>query len=390
MLKPLFLPTANSGVVWHRMFQFFRYMRDHKLANPAMDKYNPDHMRTQEWQYAKYKSSVALDQIQRLMELADVVVVGYVVQDYGLAVLQACKELFKDKPILLEIDDYCFDINHYSPAHKAYIPGSEAPEAIVEQMKALDGLIVSTPYLKKQYQEYNSNIHVVPNSIDFNIWDKLKPGKPKNKRIRIGWCGAATHNGDLEFIKPVIFKLLEKYKNIEFFFAAGAPPFLVKKHKRILCHNGWYNPYDYPQSLKSKHFDIGLAPLLDNNFNRGKSNLRWLEYSALKVPTVASSVEPFRRSIEHGVTGLLAKEPDDWFEYLSQLIEQEQYRKTVGINAYNHIKKHFNLKYITKDYVDLLQGEVNEFIKFKKPVPPHGSRGRHKRRNKQPVGRSSK
>ena len=389
MLKPLFLPTANAGVIWHRMFQFFRYMRDHKLANPAMDKYDPNHMRTQEWQWAKYKSTVALDQIQRLMEMADVIVVGYIVQDYGLAILQACKELFKHKPILLEIDDYCLDINNYSPAHHAYKPGSEAPEAIMAQMKTLDGVIVSTPYLKKQYAEYNNNIYIIPNTIDFNIWDKLKPGKPKNKRIRIGWCGAATHNEDLAFIKPIIYKLLDKYSNIEFFFAAGAPQFFIKKHKRIICNNAWHNPYDYPQSLKSKHFDIGLAPLLDNNFNRGKSNLRWLEYSALKIPTVASNVEPFRRSIEHGYTGFLAKEQDDWFNYLSQLIESEQYRKTMGDNAYWQVKKDFNLKQVTKDYVDLLQGEVDEFKRFTSKVPSRSPRSRHKRSNKQPAGRTT-
>jgi len=56
-LKPLFLPTANAGVVWHRMFKFFRHMRDHKLSSPAMDRYDVDRTTPQEWQFPQTGNS---------------------------------------------------------------------------------------------------------------------------------------------------------------------------------------------------------------------------------------------------------------------------------------------------------------------------------------------
>jgi glycosyltransferase involved in cell wall biosynthesis len=389
-LKVMFLPTSCAGVTFQRLLQFFRYIQKDKTMNPAMDKFDPNRSTPYEWQFKNNTSSSLLVEMEKVVNQADIVVMGYVLSDYAIAIIQGLVTLFPNKPLITEIDDYCLEVNHYSPAAVAFKPGTEASNAILEQLSLSTAVIASTPYLKKLYSEYNSKIYVIPNGIDFNIWDKLKYPK-HGKRIRIGWCGAASHNEDLRFVWSTILQILDKYPNVEFYCMAGVPEFIAKcDHPRVLKHQGWYNPYLYPQALVDRKFDIGIAPLLDNNFNRAKSNLRWLEYSAMKIPTVASSVEDFKRTVVDGKTGFLVREKDEWFNKLSFLIENEDKRKEIGLNAYKEIKKNFNIEFISKEYVRILKEIYNDSKRNKGQGEVVSSRGisrTHNRRKPEPINK---
>ena len=362
-LKVLFLPTANAGVVWHRMMKFFTHLRINKEINPAMDAFDPDRSTPYEWQFEKGCTSLLLDQMQKLVEQADVVVMGYIITDYGVAILRALKHIFPNKPFLMDIDDYCFQLNKYSPAVSVYRPNGEAVSSVEVQLREVDGVVVTHDYLGDMYRRYNKNIHIIPNSIDFDLWDKLKvtTKKKSKKKIRIGWCGGATHSEDIMFIEDAIHRILKKHKHVEFSFAGGAPAQLINlKNPRIKCNNKWANPYKYPQRLKNEQFDIGLAPLLDNNFNRGKSNLRYLEYSALQIPTIASDTEHFKKSITDGLNGFLVTEPDEWFEAMDMLIQDKDRREEMGLRAYDFIKKEFNIIKTSKKYATILKDIYKE------------------------------
>jgi hypothetical protein len=89
----------------------------------------------------------------------------------------------------------------------------------------------------------------------------------------------------------------------------------------------------FPATLARLHLDIGLAPLVDTPFNRCKTNLKWLEFSALAVPTIASDVEPYSRCIQHGVDGFLAKTSEDMVRELGRLIRDPDLRRSVGDRA---------------------------------------------------------
>jgi glycosyltransferase involved in cell wall biosynthesis len=79
--------------------------------------------------------------------------------------------------------------------------------------------------------------------------------------------------------------------------------------------------------------------------------LRWLEYSALKTPTVASNIAEANRTIEDGKTGLLVPNTTEaWVEALGKLIEDKKLRIKMGENAYKEVKKNFNMETISKDY----------------------------------------
>jgi hypothetical protein len=104
----------------------------------------------------------------------------------------------------------------------------------------------------------------------------------------------------------------------------------------------------YPMKLASLEFDIGLCPLdgIDPNctdFNRGKSQLKWSEYAALRIPSVCSKLEPYD-CVEDGVTGLLATTEDEFFEKICQLVDSEELRKKISDNAYDKNYEDYNLE----------------------------------------------
>jgi len=99
-------------------------------------------------------------------------------------------------------------------------------------------------------------------------------------------------------------------------------------------------------------FDIGLAPLRDNHFNRGKSNLRWLEYSALKIPTIASDVEPFKEM----QFIFKATSENDWRENMRSLFILDKWREGAGQESYVEAKRKYNLKKVAKEFLNIIKG----------------------------------
>jgi glycosyltransferase involved in cell wall biosynthesis len=97
-------------------------------------------------------------------------------------------------------------------------------------------------------------------------------------------------------------------------------------------------------------FDIGMAPLVDNSFNRSKSNLRWLEYSSLGIPTVASNVGHFAQTIVNGKTGLLADTPEDFTAALESLILDTKKRKAIAGEAKQEVFNKFNIDGVAQQY----------------------------------------
>jgi len=350
-MKTLFLPTNTPPVVFWRMYQFHKKMLEMKKSSYIYG-YDISNENMAKWSWDFQNNEKVRSQAYWLIQNADVTVMQYYTIPMFLGMQMTFQEDYKKK-ILIEIDDEVIDVPSDSPwVRQGIKPGGILENLFREQLKLADGLVVSTEYLKSIYDKYNENIHVIPNSIDFRLWDK--PVREVSK-IRIGWAGGANHDKDLEIMKEVIPIILERHKNVEFMFFNGSPDFLKHYGNRVHCVGKWFNITDYPKGLADLGFDIGLAPLESNTFNMCKSNLKWLEMSALKIPTVASNVEPYKKSIDNGKTGYLCDTIMDWINALTALINSETLRKRMGIAAHKEVRKKYELANTTKKYIDILE-----------------------------------
>ena len=363
-MKKIFMcPTGATGTVWYRMVQTAQYINRNRIAEVAIPALEEKHRGLPRWEFPEHFSKQTEEIFYNIMINVDAAIFQAVHTKFAIAVLYALKEKYK-KPIYMDVDDHPFAIMSNHPSHKNIGPGTPIEWVAHKQAEMSDGIITSTKYLAKVLKQYNRPVYVIPNGIDFSFWEGLKKKRSKNGNVTIGWIGAGGHDHDLKVMKKVIPVILKKYKNARFCFVYGAYD-LWKKFKnnpKVKFVIKWKPIAEYPQFIASQGFDVGLAPLTDSAFNRAKSNLRWLEYSALKIPTVASCVEPYRDTIDDGETGLLARTADDWIKHLSNFIEDKQHRQKIGNAAYDKLKGTWSIKHISQMYIETLYKNGSEAL----------------------------
>jgi hypothetical protein len=207
---------------------------------------------------------------------------------------------FKYK-MIWEMDDHIHGFNENQDGNvedgvPSYNFGSkgisiEIKEASVEIMKLMDLVIVSTTFLKDYYQNelgIKTPITVVPNCVPKYFWGyKRKDDITETiKKPKVIYTGSPTHYSNGEKLlgdwdnawKEWVLKAV-KNDEIEFAVFGGLPWFLEPIKDKIKVH-GWVNSYQYPNVVRAENADFGIMPLVRNNFNRAKSDLKFLEHSA--------------------------------------------------------------------------------------------------------------
>lgn len=215
--------------------------------------------------------------------------------------------------------------------------------ATIKLLNIADLITVTTPELGKQIRKYapKTKIAVLPNLVDPNRWLPMK--KNDTDEIRIGWQGGSAHFDDLRLIMKDLQKVNEKYPNTRFIFMGVQFNSIFQKLGDRLEWIPWHGDIStYPLIVRDLKLDIGLAPLVDTKFNRGKSPLKWVEYSLLGVPTVASDVV-YSNYIKHGKTGLIAKK-GEWFKYIEELILDKEKREEIARKANERILNKYTIE----------------------------------------------
>ena len=353
-IKALFIPTLCSGVTYWRMFNPVKAAIKTGAFGAHLVWWQKALNEIHPWQFkleSRELYATILNELEAAVRCADIVVMGMIHTEAGLHLVRAIREMH-GKPVVMETDDNILSTPTYNPANEYYDPSSKLRILALEQMRESDAVITTTPHLKESYSEFNPNIYICPNSLDFNLWGKARRKASKGK-IVVGWSGGASHNADLDNILPAVKYFANKYPElVEFKILHGISPEL-RKYPNVTWVSKFEEILKYPQHIAKQGFDIAVAPLVDNNFNRSKSNLRWLEAAAFGVPCVASNVGHFKDTITHGVDGLLCDTPQDFIANIESLINDRSLRKKIGAQAHITARKKFNIDTTVLTYRDI-------------------------------------
>lgn len=239
------------------------------------------------------------------------------------------------KKVIYDIDDNLWEIPSTNPAFRPY--NAPLKKQTKEIIKLCDALTVSTVELAEYFRinKFNKNIHVIPNMLHHAPEQRPK----RDGKIRIGWWGTNTHAGD--WPAKLVFaldKIKDKYDNVELVFMGWNP--MRGDKKRYEFHN--FQESDvFLDYLNKIDLDILVAPLIDCEFNRCKSNIKFLEASVCGVASVLSSVAPYKNTAEDGVTALMVTNEKQWQEKIEMLVENASYRKALAENAYTFVNENF-------------------------------------------------
>lgn len=250
-------------------------------------------------------------------------------------------------PYVAEFDDF---VHHVSPSnlagYSAWNPSTLYVFRAMELARSAIGLTVSTSQMAREYFPYNQTIYVVPNYLNKDNWD-IPVARRNDGKIRIGWAGGNAHADDLKMVSKVLEKITKEFKGKVLFETmgmtkrelAGVFPMPEFTHTCPSCgYEGELHHYpgelldQYPLALASKGWDIAIAPVINNSFNNCKSDIKIKEYSAVCVPIVSSPVVPYAEAAENGAQILFAKNFEEWYNVLKDLILHPKKRDEITKN----------------------------------------------------------
>ena len=323
---------------------------------------------------------------------------------------------------IMDIDD------HWAPGkhHPAYylIKNSGLDLKIENNLKVAQHITTTTPIYLNEISKYNKNVFVLPNAID-PTEQQFISNPEKSDKIRIGWLGGSSHLKDLEILRDLVNKLngdglLEKVQFVLCGFDLRGHHTDIneetgeQKVRNILPKESvWYQyeriftddyktispeykdfllkfiQEEYPnvsnepyRRVWTKHistyatnynlFDISLAPLEENIFNKVKSQLKIIEAGFHHKAIIAQNFGPYQIDVKNAIkfgggfdetaNGILIdtnKNHKDWYESIKKLIKNPDMIKVLQDNLHETVKNTYSLDKVTEDrkdlYIELLQ-----------------------------------
>lgn len=235
-------------------------------------------------------------------------------------------------PYVYYLDDNFWKIEGDTPLARYYQHPSirhSLETALTHAHKVLTNSDLLADFLRG----FNEKVDVLPSFFDFSLLEH--PVHEPLDEIRIGFAGSSSRMADLEIIKPVIQSVLDTHQKTVFEFIGVMPEDLeVTARIRFFPHTADYE--SFIRFKEERQWSIGLAPLIDSYSNRCKTNNKYREYSACRIPGVYSDLPPYQRAVNEGETGLLvSNSPADWLSAIDKLVLNAPLRVKIASQAYD-------------------------------------------------------
>lgn len=221
------------------------------------------------------------------------------------------------------------------------------PTKTAEIISVADRVIAGNPYLADYARTYNPNVLMIPTSVDT---DKFKrKGEPKTKdKICIGWTGSHTTIKHFSLALPYLKELKKKYGDKIYFKVIGDPAFT--EPELGITGLKWNNDTEIEDLSE---IDIGIMPLPNDAWSRGKCGLKSLEYMSLCIPPVVSPVGVNTDIVKDGINGFVADTAEEWVEKISRLIESLDMRMQMGEQARKTVIERYSVLAHRDKYIKL-------------------------------------
>ncbi|SDZ41281.1 glycosyltransferase family protein [Herbiconiux ginsengi] len=209
-------------------------------------------------------------------------------------------------------------------------------DALRQVVGAADAVIVSTDELAATMAPFGAPVTVAPNALDPALWgadadggsvgsaiDSAREFVSDDGEFRMLYAGTATHAGDLALLRETVQTLRDETGGRVVLETIGVTGEDGDWYRRLPVPDHAVNLPDFVRWLRSMsgRWSLGLAPLADEDFNRSKSDLKFLEYSMLGLPVVASAVEPYRGIPAHGGIGV-ANTAEAWGDAIRSVLAE--------------------------------------------------------------------
>src|SRR5262249_47338376 len=233
-------------------------------------------------------------------------------------------------PLVFDFDDaiYMADISGAS-AWSRTLKSKGKTEAICRLSRHVT---VGNEFLAEFARRHAAAVTVVPTTIDTDLYE-VRPRR-ENARPIVGWSGSATILPYLRALAPALQRLSER-QEFELRVIGG--------ETRVENVPVYCKPWRADTEVEDiGGFDVGLMPLAEDEWSRGKCGLKALQYMALGIPPVVSPVGVNARIVRDGINGFHARTEDEWVDRIAQLLSDESLRRRMGTEARRTVEQSYS------------------------------------------------
>jgi len=253
-------------------------------------------------------------------------------------------------------EDNGFKFNEYMN-EKRVERGMEVMDRALDRFAVeADMVTCATDFLKREYEEVNDKVVVLPNCVDPFYYPK--PLRNETEIIRIGITGSVGITNDIEALKPIIH-YYQNDKRVRLVLLSTPPRGQDDIYKELYSEQYAYwssvniewHPFarvdEYYKKLNDLRLDMVIIPRFDSYFNRCKSNLKFLENSVLEIPTIGQSFStkdsPYEVNPEDAKHLLLAENSEEFITQIEKLIADKELRLRMGREARDYVLGNYNI-----------------------------------------------
>jgi glycosyltransferase involved in cell wall biosynthesis len=276
------------------------------------------------------------------------------------------KQFYKKNKVVFDFDDSIWLLDT-SPENKKF-EFLKNPDKTKINIANAHCVIAGNSFLASYAKQFNPNTVIIPTTIDsdFHISKPelrnkvldftstpLSVTSRTEKKIVIGWSGSISTIKHFEIAIPALKEIQRKYPNQIEIHVIGQGSY---SHPEInVISKNWSAQTEVDDLNK---FDIGIMPLPNDEWVKGKCGLKGLSYMACGVATIMSAVGVNSEIITHGENGFLATTQQEWIQYLSQLIENPDLRLNLGIGGRETVVKNYSVNAHKDTYLGVLKSLI--------------------------------
>ena len=352
------MPEEGAGCRF-RIAQFIPYLRSVGIEVTLRSLFTAEFFNLvyRRGQYARKAAGFAALAAKHLASLRDlsrfdVVFLYREMLPIGPAIVERLLALRGRPPIIFDFDDAIF-LPSVSEANRP-ISALKQPGKVASIIRHSDRVIAGNDYLASYARRFNDSVTVIPTVVDTARF--LPRAVSPNGRTRpapvVGWIGSPTTASYLVGLLPVLQQV------------HAAHPFTLRVSGAAQPIEAGDLPIEQPGwSLTAEvelfnTCDVGVYPLVDDEWARGKCGFKAIEFMACGVPVVASAVGVNREIVEDGVNGFLASTDAEWIDKLGRLLADADLRRRFAAAGRRTIEERYSLRVHAPTLAATLRGVV--------------------------------
>jgi glycosyltransferase involved in cell wall biosynthesis len=341
-LKILFLVPypIEAASTRYRVDQYLPYLRENGIE-PAVSRfiasgdffhtlYRPGH-------HARKMAYFLAATLRRLADIIrsknfDLIFIQREALPYGPALIEPLLAGLGGR-IVYDFDDAIY-LLHSSEANR-HLNWIRFPDKVNRIVQLSRHVIVGNLTLAAYVQQFHQRVSIIPTSINIREYT-VKPERSFSEPLTIGWVGSTSTDQYLHLLDDVFHRLARRHR-FRLLVIGGR---YAHPDVEVVCRK-----WQLQAEISNLHsIDVGIMPLPDDRWTRGKGGFKAIQYMGVGVPAVASAVGINTEIINHGKNGFLPTSAQAWVDCLAALLEDAALRRQLGLAGRQTVEARYSMQ----------------------------------------------